>query len=221
MDKNQSLLKNLDWKALLLENYRDLMLTENQVMLILMCDLCINNGETLVTPDALSLKMTLDFKEIDKLYAALLKKGFISIVDDATGHQVTSLDGLKSILLEAFLTNFAKKKEADKPDSVQNSLFATFENRFGRPLTYIELETIQTWLDEGNTPEKIIQALDEAMSKRIENIRYIDKILLERRQAEEFSKEGATTISKNWRNNLEETQKIIGLNWVDKDDKDK
>jgi len=221
MDKNQSLLKNLDWKALLLENYRDLMLTENQVMLILMCDLCINNGETLVTPDALSLKMTLDFKEIDKLYAALLKKGFISIVDDATGHQVTSLDGLKSILLEAFLTNFAKKKEADKPDSVQNSLFATFENRFGRPLTYIELETIQTWLDEGNTPEKIIQALDEAMAKRIENIRYIDKILLERRQAEEFSKEGATTISKNWRNNLEETQKIIGLNWVDKDDKDK
>ncbi|MDD2433988.1 MAG: DnaD domain protein [Bacilli bacterium] len=221
MDKNQSLLKNLDWKALLLENYRDLMLTENQVMLILMCDLCINNGETLVTPDALSLKMTLDFKEIDKLYAALLKKGFISIVDDASGHQITSLDGLKSILLEAFLTNFAKKKEADKPDSVQNSLFATFENRFGRPLTYIELETIQTWLDEGNSPEKIIQALDEAMSKRIENIRYIDKILLERRQAEEFSKEGATTISKNWRNNLEETQKIIGLNWVDKDDKDK
>ena len=216
MDKQVQTLKALNWKALLLNNYRDLALSEEQVMIILMCDLCLENGERIVTPDTLSLKMSLDYKTIDKLYTGLMKKGFITINEDETGHQYTSLDSLIKILFDAFLSNYAKNKEASQPDSVQSSLIKTFEDRFGRALSYIELETIQNWLDEGNTQEKIVQALDEALSKRIKNVRYIDKILLERRQAEEFNKEGSTTISDKWRNNIEETSKIVDIDWVDK-----
>lgn len=221
MENEKRRLNMIDWKAVLLENYRDLLLNEDEVMIIFMCDFCLRGGERLVTPDILSLKMTLDYKTIDKIYASLIKKGFITIEEDENKKQRTSLEKLKTILYDAFLTASKKAQEAARPHSVQSDLISLFENRFGRPLTYIEIETIQSWLDEGNDIDKISQALDEATSKRVRNVRYIDKILLERRQTEEFNKEGATTISDKWRNDIAETQSVIGLDWVNKKDDDK
>ena len=61
-------------------------------------------------------------------------------------------------------------------------------------------------------------ALNEAISMKIKNVRYIDKILLEWRQQEEKEKEGYTTISDKWRSDIEETRKIASLNWIEKNE---
>ncbi len=217
MSISKQLAKNIDWKSLLLTSYRDLLLNEEQVMIILMCDYCINNGERLVTPDILSLKMSLDFKKIDNLLTGLMEKGLVTIVDDEKHHPMTSIDNLIALLTDLFITNCVKAKKAVNEEA-NASLFSTFENRFGRPLSYIEIETIQSWLEEGNSEQLILSALDEAIAKKVKNIRYIDQIILNRRQAEEVSKEGYTTITNKWRSNIEETSKIANLDWVDKHD---
>jgi len=207
------------WKVLIIENYKSLSLTEDEVMIILLVDYCLMNGEALVTPDMLALKMNLDFAQIDKDLTKLIKKGFINI-DDSEGKLITSLRGIQDLLVKIFIADY-NKKEAIPSESkeVQDSLYQVFENEFGRPLSFVEVDTIRSWFDEGYTKDKILLALKEAVVAKAKNIRYIDKILLEWRQQEERSKEGYTTISPEWRKNIDESVRIANINWVDKNGK--
>ena len=66
----------VDFHFLLLENYKKLKISENQLAIILMMDHLISYGDTFVTADILSLKMSLDIKEIDTILATLITKGF-------------------------------------------------------------------------------------------------------------------------------------------------
>ena len=65
----------IDFRYLLIENYRKLKLNENELATIFVIDHLISQGNPFVTADLLSLKMTLDIKEIDKILAKLLTKG--------------------------------------------------------------------------------------------------------------------------------------------------
>ena len=66
----------LDFRYLLLENYKKLKISENELATIFVIDHLIAQGNPFVTADLLSLKMSLDVKEIDKILASLLKKKF-------------------------------------------------------------------------------------------------------------------------------------------------
>ncbi|MDD3383318.1 MAG: DnaD domain protein [Bacilli bacterium] len=210
----------VDWKTILIAKYKDLLLDEEQVMILLMCDYCLSDGAKLVTPDLLCLKMTLDFKKVDQLFTDLMIRGLINIVEDQNKKTITSLENLKKILISSFIEENLKnqKVEAKTDPENQKNIISTFENKFGRPLSFIEIETINSWLDEGYELDKIKMALNEAISMKIKNVRYIDKILLEWRQQEEKEKEGYTTISDKWRSDIEETRKIASLNWIEKND---
>lgn len=60
------------------------------------------------------------------------------------------------------------------------SLFALFEQEFGRPLTPMEIETISGWLDKDRHPEAlIVAALKEAVFAGKLHFRYIDRTLLD------------------------------------------
>lgn len=66
----------LDFKYLLLENYKRLKISELELATIFMIDHLINQGNPFVNADLLSLKMNLDVKEIDKILASLLKRNY-------------------------------------------------------------------------------------------------------------------------------------------------
>ena len=55
----------LDFRFLLLENYKKLKLNEQELATIFMIDHLVSPGNPFVTADLLSLKMSLDIKEID------------------------------------------------------------------------------------------------------------------------------------------------------------
>ena len=57
MDKYDILIQQVDWKKLLIANYKSLDLSEEEVMVILVTDYCIQQKETTITPELLSLKM--------------------------------------------------------------------------------------------------------------------------------------------------------------------
>lgn len=219
MQKIDRAAKLVQWKILLIENYKTLSLTEDEVMIILLVDYCLINGETFVTPDMLALKMNLEFSQIDKDLTKLIKKGLINI-DEVDGKLVTSLAGIQDLLVKIVIADYNKKEALPSENKeAQDNLYQIFENEFGRPLSFVEVDTIRSWFDEGYTKDKIILALKEAVVARAKNIRYIDKILLEWRQQDERSKEGYTTISPEWRKNIDESVKIANINWVDKNGK--
>lgn len=86
--------------------------------------------------------------------------------------------------------------EEQKPDS----LYTQFEQTFGRPLSPIEVETLQIWAEEdGYAEELIIAALREAQSVGKLFIRYIDRILLEWQRNQVNSVEEAREYSQRFR----------------------
>jgi DNA replication protein len=196
-------------------------LSEEHVMIILMTDYCLIQGDRLVTADLLSLKMSLDYKKIDQLFAELMNKGLINLVTEEDGIMSTSITSLKELLIDAYVRTYIKDKtKPEKTEKSNDNLIAIFETEFGRPLSYLEIQTIRKWFEEGYQETQILNALKTATGAKVKNIRYIDKILLEWRQQEERESEGYTTITDKWRKDIEESmKKIADINWVDKNGK--
>jgi len=209
MDKYEILEKQIDWKNLLLANYRSLGLSEDEVMVILMSQYCIEQNEKTITPELLSLKMSYSQKQISNILTSLSNKSLLFFEEDEDGKFMTTLKGIKKILIDDFIDN----QEDNSSDSL---LYKEFEQNFGRPLTFAEVETLKSWINSGESEEKIRLALKEAINNKAKNMRYIDKILLNWKQQDERKQEGYTTVSEEWRKDMKETIEIANIKWVNK-----
>ena len=214
----------IDFRFLLLENYKKMKIREDELAVIFMIDHLISQGNPFVTADLLSLKMTLDIRSIDKALSSLLTRGFIEYVTQGK-KTVTSLNPLKEKLFREFQMTSTFEEEQKKSrkvsDMIQN-IYGEFEKLLGRPLSQVEFSRIREWVSYGYSDEMIINALKEALSKGKKSLRSVDKILLAWSEREDVEKEGHTTLNSDWDKNLEETIRIAKTPWLDSiDDDDK
>lgn len=210
MDK---IIDAIDWRMILVDNYKKLGLNENELSIILVTNSLIQKGVDFITPDIVALKMTLDFQEIDTCFTNLIKKDILTI--DGTNKKIqVSIEPLKKRLIEIFYEEL--KKETDVPSSKdRNDIFVLFETELGRALSQFEVNTINDWFEQGNSIATIKEALNVATLAKVKTIRYIDKVLLEWKRREEISKNGVSPLSEKWRKNLEETMEIAKINWME------
>ena len=212
----------VDFRFLLLENYRKLKISENQLVIILMIDHLSTQGNPFITADLLSLKMSLDVKEIDRLIADLLTRGLMEYAT-TNGKTVTSLNPLKEKLYREFEMSISKENAAKSNEVVNNQLnniFEAFQKELGRSLSPLEISRIREWVAMGYSDETIINALKEALSQGKKSLKSVDKILLTWAKREELESEGKTSIDDDWSKNLEETIRIAKTPWLDDDDED-
>ena len=208
----------IDFRFLLLENYKKLKINENELAIIFMIDHLVSQGNPFITADLLSLKMTLDIKEIDELIADLLTRGFMEYAS-INGKTVTSLNPLKEKLFSNFALSVSKEAENKKgKDEILANIYQSFEAELGRTLQPMEISTIREWVDLGYTDEIIINALKEALNQGKKSIKSVDKILLSWAKREDLETEGKTPIDDDWTKNLEETIRIAKTPWLDDDD---
>ncbi len=73
----------------------------------------------------------------------------------------------------------SKILDGDVSSNDDNELYDVFEREFGRTLSPMEYDIINNWLESGISKDLIICALKEAVFNGVNNLRYIDKILLE------------------------------------------
>lgn len=214
MDRNKRNMEIIDWKKLLLDYYKSLYLSEEDVMVILMIDLCLNQGTNFVTPDLLSLKMNYKKEIIDKVFVNLMSRGYVSNTQDENKKFTTSLNGIKTVLIhQFFLDNQKEKNNITNED--QENIYILFENEFARPLTSFEIDVIRDWVDQGIELDKIKYALAESVRAKVKSIRYVDKVLVNMKQQEERAKEGHTTISTKWRKDIGETMELAKATWIE------
>jgi DNA replication protein len=132
----------------------------------------------------------------------LMKQGFVTIdevFDAVTGIQSEkyNLSGLfqkMGVLLAAGeisprTGNLGDHGNPELPESWRvetpsitgpHNLFVLFEQEFGRPLTPMEYETINGWIDQDRYSDELIRfALKESVFAGKLHFRYIDRILLE------------------------------------------
>ena len=208
----------IDFRFLLLENYKKLKISENELAIIFMIDHLVSQGNPFITADLLSLKMTLDIKEIDELIADLLTRGFVEYAS-VGGKTVTSLNPLKEKLFSNFALTVSKEAENKKAkDEMLTNIYQSFENELGRTLQPMEISTIREWVDIGYSDDLIINALKEALNQGKRSIKSVDKILLSWAKREDLETEGKTPIDDDWTKNLEETIRIAKTPWLDDDD---
>lgn len=133
--------------------------------------------------------------ESDRLYAtlnSLMDKNYLNIelVPNKEGKQ-TDHYTLRP-LFEALDADLHNKKEKDletvseqtisthmTQEKELKQLISLFEKEFGRVLSNLELETINTWVHKDHYAiELITAALKEAILRQAYNLKYIDRILL-------------------------------------------
>ncbi len=209
----------IDFRYLLIENYRKLKLNENEVATIFVIDHLISQGNPFVTSDLLSLKMTLDVKEIDKILAKLITKGMFEY-KTVGKNTVATLEPLKQKLYREFQLFLSKEEEEQSSKRVKEELenvYTNYEKLLGRSLSPVEVSKIHEWISYGYTDKTIIDALKEALSKGKKTLRSVDKILLSWSQRDDLQSEGHTPLSEEWDKNLEETIRIAKIPWIKKD----
>ncbi len=209
----------IDFRFLLIENYRKLKLSETELATIFVIDHLIGQGNPFITADLLSLKMTLDVKEIDKILSKLMTKGMFEY-KTVGKNMVATLEPLKQKLYREFQLNLSKEEEEKSSKRIKEELenvYQTFEKLLGRTLSPVEVSKIHEWISYGYSDKMIIDALKEALSKNKKTLRSVDKILLSWSQRDDLQAEGHTPLSEEWDKNLEETIRIAKIPWIDKD----
>ena len=210
----------IDFRFLLLENYKKMKINENELAVIFMIDHLVGQGNPFINTDMLSLKMTLEVSEIDKVMASLLTRGFIEYVSQGQKTVIT-LDPLKQKLYREFqmTSSFEEASKNDKKvNDMINNVYGEFEKLLARPLSQVEFSRIREWIAFGYTDETIINALKEAISKGKKTLRSVDKILLSWSERDDIEKEGHTTLNDNCDKNLEEIIRIAKTPWLNDDD---
>lgn len=214
----------------LLTNYRQLGLTESDVMVLLHIHRFQTEGNDFPTPSELSEYLSINEYECSQVLRKLIQKGYLSIeqnTDEQVLNEVYSLNGLWEALVKEQKDLYQTKQD----DPEQPNMFVLFEQEFGRALSPFEIETINIWIDEDQQEPALIKAaLREAVLMGKLNFKYIDRILREWKKKGIRSVQDAREASKSFRsqqgkpnqNQSSEEQSTkrdvsIYYNWLDDD----
>lgn len=218
---------------ILLANYRQLGLTNDELVLIIQLKSLIDQGNIFPDTTELAQKMGSSTDQIFKSIHELIQKNVLTIETE------TSSDGKSqdyydlSLLWERLI--FATQQVEEKKikaisASNEKDLYSQFEAEFGRPLSPIEIETIGMWLDEDHYPLELIElALREAVLSQVYSLKYVDRILLswERKnirtkeqvlkESEKFRQNAVPSKTENTQNNKDSTTQVPLHNWLNND----
>lgn len=184
---------SLDLNYLLLEYYKKLNITEQELVVILMIDHLLEDGNKFITNNLIALKMNMSEEEIDEIVCSLIKKNFLEYKESSKGGLKSSLEPLNKLLYKEFeLRVLGSDMNEDKIRKEQiKKLYKSFEDDFGRSLAPVELHKIDEWVGvDGYTIDEVSFALKEAKINNALSIKYIDKILYNMKKREDIQNEG-------------------------------
>lgn len=213
---SNSQMEALDFRYLLLEYYKRLRISEQELAVILMIDHYLGQKNSLITPDLLSMRMSLSVKEIDKIFVTLIERGLL-VFD--TGKKIkVSLKPLHKKLYDLFEKELANEKELmvnEAKAETLDKLNETFEKELNRQLSPLEMSLIKDWVEHGYKPETIVDALKTCLSSGKKTLRSVDKLLLQWQTRDDFEKTGFSGSSDKWDKNIEKTMEIAKAKWID------
>ncbi len=173
----------------LLLNYRHIGMTDEMCLLYLQLLRYQQHGNFFPNISELAYIMQKTEQEIYCLLEYLIQEQFIALVTQTDqGKQYDQYD-LYPIYEKISEYEQKQSQRHMQEDQQQKQLKKSMQHRmlcrkieqeFRRPLSPIEMETIQYWLVEGNHSIELIElALREAVLHQAYNLKYMDRILLE------------------------------------------
>lgn len=179
--------KALDFEYLLLEFYKTLNIQEREVVIILMIEHLLKQGNDFITSDLLALKMKYDIKEIDASLSILFTKGYLEY-KEVNNELHTSLDSLKKSLFKTFEKTIFTEEEISKNEIIEEKrkiIFDAFMTSFNRNLSPIEISRIDSWIEQDVDQTIILDALKDASNREKLSVMYIDRLIVNKLKEED------------------------------------
>ena len=149
-------------KNWILENFEKLNLNNDEVVLILLIELCKDN-KTVISYDYLVKKLRKPIKDIDKTIASLVDKHYLTLSTNSKG-LVLDIDNIFEF-------------DPNKYEICENKdLYDTLADVFGKPLSPTELQKVNDLIKEYSQKE-FLEAVRIAEANRKLRISYIEGIL--------------------------------------------
>lgn len=148
-------------------------LTLDEALLIIY--FCGNSSHKVLDIEEIRNSFGMDELDIMKAFENLTSKKLINIkMEKNSDNKMEEVIDLTPFY-ESIAYSISTKMKADSEDHI----FGTFEEELGRPLSSMEYEIINNWLDKGISEDLINAALKEAIFNGSLTLRYIDAILME------------------------------------------
>lgn len=172
---NEVVFKTLKEKDFIVKNFLikvavDLKLSLNETILLIYF---MNQEEPTLNIDNITSNMYLSEKEIMEAFSRLMGINLITVnvikKEDGTRIEVISLDNI----FKQVTTDITKMHTRIEKDN----LFDIFEREFARPLSTMEFEIINEWLNEGFSKELIVEALKETVYNGYHSLKNISSQL--------------------------------------------
>lgn len=160
-------------------HFHSLDLTGDELLLLLYLLSQINQDKLAEDINRTSNQLGWSSYKVSDLLNQLMNKGYLEIelVPNSDGKQSDHYT-IRPFFEKLDQINYKKEIKTEVHKEEKNIL-VSFEEEFGRPLTQIELETLNNWLYKDNYSEELIYlALKQAVLNQAYSLRYIDKILL-------------------------------------------
>ena len=163
----------------LFKKYKELKLELDEFIFLMYLQKLGNN--ILFDPSKFSNELNISLEEVMRIIDSLSEKGFIQIDskenDKGFVEEVLNLDNYYNRLKVLVIGTIEKEDKKNKEDA--DSIYTYLEQKFGRTLSSIDYEIIQTWLESNYNEELIKKAVDEAVLNGVSTLKYIDRILYE------------------------------------------
>ncbi len=172
----------------LLQHFAELGMNPSELVIFLELVLARSQGNLFPSAKKLSQATGISENDIYNLLHQLVSKNIISISSTKSGEDEYKFNLLNSKIdkLIDSKTNIKTGNRSQQERNKQNDtvkerkgLFKKIQEEFGRPLSSIELEMINQWIDQDHySPEIIELALKESVLSQVYSLKYMDRILL-------------------------------------------
>ena len=218
MEKVITLIKdgNINFPRLLLLNYKDLKLTEQELIVVIY----LLNENDVFNPKKIADDLKLKLPIVLELVSSLEEKGILEVSVRKVNNIREDFIDLKNLYSK--LSFLIINENIVKDEKKEENLFDCFEKEFARTLSPVEYELINGWKEIGYSEEIIILALKEAVFNGVTNLRYIDKILYEWKKKGINTKEDVEKNKANFKNKNQnkkiEKKELIDYDWLNDSD---
>ncbi len=201
---------NLVIPNILLENYSKLNMNEKE--LIFASYLMSYEKDIPFDVNSFCNVLKYSIPNLMDIIASLTDKSLIEVITKNENNKLK--DYIDISLLKNKLISLIIQEQETNDNNDNSKIYKKIEQEFGRTLSPIECETIKYWLDSKISEELIEEALKEAVLNGVNNLKYIDKILVE------WNKKGYKNKLdiKRKKNKDEDSLDIFDYDWLDLDE---
>ena len=157
--------KNISFPKILLLNYKDLKITDQELIIIIY----LLNTEDIFNPKKYSNELNIKMTEILEIVSNLEEKGILKINTRKNNNITEEYIDFNNLYNKLAFTIVNGKIETEEKEN----LFDTFEKEFARTLSPVEYELINGWKEIGYSEEIIKMALKEAVFNGVDTKNYL------------------------------------------------